>query len=281
MTKFFYRTLNDLNTLIKDNQARLQSYNFDLIVGLPRRGMIPATLIGLFLNKPVVSFNELVADLASEKIGYRLREESAKSPKSYQNILLIDDSTNEGSAFQAAKEKLDEDTWNKITTMSIYSTKKGTNSVDLALEVLESPKIFEWNIMHKRVVLAVSSMRFEGIIASNAITGQWELITAPSYPIKVIVSELREKNRAEVEEFLETNHIQYEHLIMEVVSSKQLKEIAQEYDVKLHYETDPTIARDMLDTTSVYNPISNQLVNTIEQEVIDFDTTDNSELSKM
>ncbi|MDR2661094.1 MAG: phosphoribosyltransferase [Lactobacillaceae bacterium] len=274
MKNYYFKTIDDLNNLVKANQARLQSYNFDLIVGLPRRGMIPATLIGLFLNKPVISFNELVADLASEKIGYRLKSESNRHPKSYENILLVDDSTNNGSAFLGAKNKLDIETWNKITTMSVYSTKKGANYIDLALEILDSEdKLYEWNILHKRVALKVSSMRFEGIIATNSLNGIWELITAPSYPINTIVSSLREKNRKEIENFLKENNVEYENLIMEVVSSKQLKEIVFKNQISLHFENDPFITHDLNDVVSVYNVASNVLTNPVAKETLDYDTS--------
>ncbi len=139
MPKYFYRTINDLNDLIKENLARLQSYNFDLIVGLPRRGMIPATLIGLFLNKPVVSFNELNANLASEKIGYRLQEESAKFPKSYSNILLVDDSTDEGTVFEQAFSKLDEATAKKSLLFLSMQLKKAAIELICIWKPLKNP----------------------------------------------------------------------------------------------------------------------------------------------
>ncbi len=271
MPKYFYRTINDLNDLIKENLARLQSYNFDLIVGLPRRGMIPATLIGLFLNKPVVSFNELNANLASEKIGYRLQEESAKFPKSYSNILLVDDSTDEGTVFEQAFSKLDEATAKKVTTLSVYATEKGGDRVDLHLETLEEPKLYEWNILHKKAALADAAMRFEGIIVTNAITGAWIPVTLPSYPVKIVYSGLRERHREQLESFLRQHGVQFEQLKMEVVSSRQLKQIVAEEKVALVYENDMFITRDLVDTIAVYNVSGNFLVNANTNEELDYD----------
>ncbi|MDN6900284.1 phosphoribosyltransferase [Oenococcus sicerae] len=271
MPKYFYRTIDDLNNLIKENLARLQSYDFDLIVGLPRRGMIPATLIGLFLNKPVVSFNELNANLASEKIGYRLQEESAKFPKSYNNILLVDDSTDEGSVFEQAITKLDDATAKKVTTLSIYATAKGGTRVDLHLETLEEPKLYEWNISHKKAALADAAMRFEGIIATNALTGKWIPITLPSYPVKLIYSGLREKHREKLETFLHDNGVEFEQLQMEVVSSRQLKQIAVDENISLVYENDMFITRDLADTVAVYNVAGNFLDNANVTDELDYD----------
>ncbi|MFT8438263.1 MAG: phosphoribosyltransferase [Oenococcus sp.] len=271
MPKYFYRTIDDLNNLIKENLARLQSYNFDLIVGLPRRGMIPATLIGLFLNKPVVSFNELNANMASEKIGYRLQEESAKFPKSYSNILLVDDSTDEGTVFEQAAAKLDDATAKKVTTLSVYATEKGGHRVDLHLETLEEPKLYEWNILHKKAALADAAMRFEGIIATNALTGEWIPVTLPSYPIKVIYSGLREKHCDKLESFLNRHGVHFDELKMEIVSSRQLKQIVADEKIDLVYENDMFITRDLADTVAVYNVAGNFLDNANATDELSYD----------
>ncbi|KGO31622.1 phosphoribosyltransferase [Oenococcus alcoholitolerans] len=278
MTKYFYRTIDDLNTLIKENLARLQSYNFDLIVGLPRRGMIPATLIGLFLNKPVVSFNELNANLASEKIGYRLQESSARFPKSYQNILLVDDSTDEGTVFAQALQKLDNQTAEKVTTLSVYATNKGGKLVDLHLETLEEPKLYEWNILHKKAVLADAAIRFEGIIATNALTGDWIPITLPSYPVKVIYTNWIEKYRPQIESFLTDNGVVYQKLEMGVVSALQLKQIVNNEKISLVYENDPFITRDLVDTVAVYNVAGNFLDNA-NKNALEYDSSDDEDQS--
>ena len=48
-----YRNYEDLNRLI--HHADLHSYrDIDLVVGVPRSGMIPAYMIGLILNLPVI-----------------------------------------------------------------------------------------------------------------------------------------------------------------------------------------------------------------------------------
>ena len=47
MNKIEYRTFEDMSICIRKNMYKLKE-NFDLIVGIPRSGMIPAFMIALF-----------------------------------------------------------------------------------------------------------------------------------------------------------------------------------------------------------------------------------------
>lgn len=59
MRKYQYKTINDLIQSIKENLKTLPK-DIDLIVGVPRSGMIPAYAIALFLNKRVCSLDEFL-----------------------------------------------------------------------------------------------------------------------------------------------------------------------------------------------------------------------------
>ena len=52
-----YKTYQNLSIDIKDNIYKLPM-NIDLIVGIPRSGMIPAYMIGMILSKQVITLNE-------------------------------------------------------------------------------------------------------------------------------------------------------------------------------------------------------------------------------
>lgn len=46
-----YRSIVDMNNIIVKNLQKLP-HDIDLVVGIPRSGMLPANLIALYLNKP-------------------------------------------------------------------------------------------------------------------------------------------------------------------------------------------------------------------------------------
>ncbi len=56
---FEYRSIEDLNNAILTNLSLFQQ-QFDLIVGIPRSGMLPANLIALYLNKPFTDIDSFI-----------------------------------------------------------------------------------------------------------------------------------------------------------------------------------------------------------------------------
>jgi len=54
-----YRSVTDLNELIIQNLGRFDR-DIDLIVGVPRSGMLPATLLALYLNLPLTDLYSYV-----------------------------------------------------------------------------------------------------------------------------------------------------------------------------------------------------------------------------
>ena len=55
-----YKTFNDLSVDIKNNLHKIHVGNYDLVVGIPRSGMMAAYVIGLYLNINVTDINSLI-----------------------------------------------------------------------------------------------------------------------------------------------------------------------------------------------------------------------------
>ncbi len=51
-----YRTIADLSNLIRTNLYKIP-HDIDVVVGVPRSGMLPATMIALYLNKRLSDIN--------------------------------------------------------------------------------------------------------------------------------------------------------------------------------------------------------------------------------
>ena len=54
-----YRNISDLNNMILQNLSIIPR-DFDLIVGVPRSGMLPANLLSLYLNKPYTDIHSFL-----------------------------------------------------------------------------------------------------------------------------------------------------------------------------------------------------------------------------
>ena len=96
-----YRTFSDLSTLIRRNIHRVP-HDIDIVVGIPRSGMIPAYMIALYLNKRVTDIDSFILGKiveAGERAKY-IRQTTIKK------VLIVDDSVYSGCAMNKAKEKL-------------------------------------------------------------------------------------------------------------------------------------------------------------------------------
>ena len=95
-----YRSYIDLISLVS---ARIEKVpkNVDLVVGIPRSGMIPAYFIAGILDCGVT---DLYSFLRNDKIkgGHRYQNEE-KNAFDYINILILDDSINSGNSIDCTK----------------------------------------------------------------------------------------------------------------------------------------------------------------------------------
>lgn len=99
-----YITLQNLCTDIRENLSKIPKEVLG-IVGIPRSGMLPATIISEYLNLGLCSINELIEseninDLFNKHGNRKLRE--TKSNK----ILVVDDTCYAGSEISRNREKI-------------------------------------------------------------------------------------------------------------------------------------------------------------------------------
>ena len=112
-----YKTYEDLSLDIKRNLYKLP-INIDLVVGVPRSGMIPAYMLGLMLSKQVCSLREFISGDYKTLATHRIRLNT-----NIKNILIVDDSINSGKASLDVKHAIEESKLNQkfnITYMAVY-----------------------------------------------------------------------------------------------------------------------------------------------------------------
>ncbi len=97
----YYRNINDLNKIILKRLSIIPR-DFDLIVGIPRSGMLPANLLALYLNKPYTDINSF--------LNGHIYKSGARSQffdiKDFKKILVVDDSIASGAAMEKCKRAL-------------------------------------------------------------------------------------------------------------------------------------------------------------------------------
>lgn len=220
-----FKTVQNLTDLIR-NKIFLIPTDIDLIVGIPRSGIIPAYLIALFLNKNVCSLNEFVNGLLPQK-GERPIACSNKSINK-KKVLIVDDSIYSGNALQKTKEMLSHTDTDKYSYeyCCIYAKKETASLVDYYFEIVDPPRVFQWNYLNHSFVNQCC-FDMDGVLCVDPTNEQNDdgdkyldfLINAkslyiPAFKIHSVVTSRLEKYREQTEYWLKKNNVLYGNLYM-------------------------------------------------------------------
>ena len=216
-----YRSIAQLNNDILKNIIKFPK-DIDLIVGIPRSGMLPANLLALYMNKP---YTDIESFLEGKVYACGFRGNFIKE-KNVKKILVIDDSVSSGTAMQKAKDKLKGLNYNFIFA-AIYARTQTKNKINIFCEIIDGLRVFEWNMFHHRGILASSCLDIDGVLCRDPTPEENDdgekyhrfLLTAepkfiPTVKIKTLISCRLEKYRNETMFWLNKHGIEYNNLIM-------------------------------------------------------------------
>ena len=127
-----YRTIQDLSGLIRKNLWKIP-HDIDLVVGVPRSGMLPANMIALYLNVRLTDIDSFV-----EGHVYSSGARGKGLNSVIRKVLVVDDSIYSGASLLEAKGKLRkvEDQYSFIYLTPI-ATSFGSKQVDIYFEIID------------------------------------------------------------------------------------------------------------------------------------------------
>ena len=222
-----YKTYGDLLLDIKKNIHKIPP-NIDLVVGIPRSGMIPAYMIGFALNVKVCSIDEFINDIP-------ISHGQRKIKKSVSNVLVVDDSLYSGNSMQQAKIKIAEvkKYGGGITYCAVYVVPGNEEKVDVALVTFPPPRMFQWNYMN-HAYIELACFDIDGVLCVDPSDEQnddgekyrhfihnAQPLYIPHRTIYALVTSRLEKYRKETEKWLLEHNVLYEHLYMLDLPSKE------------------------------------------------------------
>lgn len=117
---------------------------YDVVVGIPKSGIVPAVAMANILGLP---FTTLYSAVRGDVPEHGFRTVRAFPGWSEARILIVDDSVNNGNEVQRVKEIIKKSRLN-AHIMAVYATTQGTKFVDSYVEILKHPRIFEWNLLN-------------------------------------------------------------------------------------------------------------------------------------
>lgn len=143
-----YRSVADLNDDVARWVNRLPR-NLDLIVGVPRSGLLAATLLALHLNLPLTDVDGYLAGRLLGA-GPRLGGCQCRYPRgAARRVLVVDDSIWSGRQLAAVREKIEAAQMSRgVFYAAIYAIPSAVDLVDYYCKIVGLPRAFEWNILH-------------------------------------------------------------------------------------------------------------------------------------
>ena len=217
-----YRNISDLNHVILKKISMIPR-EFDLIVGVPRSGMLPANLLALYLNRP---YTDLQSFLNGHIYKAGARGQFFEISK-YKNILVVDDSIASGTAILKCKDSLKHlSSQFNIKYCAVYVAPGKQNLVDYSFELVPFPRYFQWNVFN-HTTLEKACFDIDGVLCVDPTPKQNDdgekyldfILNAPPLfipgcKIGTIVTSRLEKYRQPTETWLKVNNIKYNELIM-------------------------------------------------------------------
>lgn len=228
-----YVSVSKLNKDILNNLHKIPR-DIDLVVGVPRSGMLPATLIALYLNKSLSDLDSFIEGKVYSHGTTKNISVLEESMKDVKKALIVEDSSNTGVSLRNAKERLRNIGENiELMYMAAYVTKETKSLVDISCREIATPRIFEWNFIH-HCMLQQACVDIDGVLCldptpeenDDGIKYRGFIKNAkpkliPTAKIGWIVTSRLEKYRKDTEEWLKNYNIQYDHLCMMDVKSAE------------------------------------------------------------
>ncbi|MEM6652496.1 MAG: orotate phosphoribosyltransferase [Pseudomonadota bacterium] len=199
----------------------------DLIVGIPRSGLLAALLFSLYLNKPVTDLEGLLEGRLLGTGKRPLSDEALDPIASARRILIVDDCVSQGTEMDRARAKITAvGLAERAIFLSVYSFPENPQKADIVLEVVPRPMAFQWSCMHSPNTSSFC-VDIDGVLCADPTEAEdddgrrYQAFLRNAKPLIVPVHKLGwlvtcrlEKYRAETEDWMMRHGIRYERLIM-------------------------------------------------------------------
>ncbi len=227
-----YRSVSDLNEAIVTNLARIPR-DIDLVVGVPRSGLLAANLLSLAMNMPLSDLDSFL-DGREYTSGTTKPVRRSNESECRRKILILDDSISSGSAMRQVRERIDQAQVDaEVVFAAVYGVFDTHPEADLVLEKVDLPRIFQWNFMH-HTILETACVDIDGVLCLDPTEEENDdgsayvhfLENAVPYHASTrrigwLVTSRLEKYRPQTETWLANAGIEYDKLIMLDLASKE------------------------------------------------------------
>lgn len=263
-----YRSIEDLNHTIQTRVALLPR-DIELVVGIPRSGLLAANLISLALNLPLADLDGFLEGRILAAGSTRRKNLFDLSAAEFKRVLVVDDSILSGTSMREAREKVGRaGLSDRCVFCAVYGVDEAGTDADIVLERVPTPRIFQWNIMNHNV-LERCCFDIDGVLCCDPTTeenddgpgyvkflSEARPLLMPGRKVAHLVTSRLERYRAETEAWLAANNISYGKLWMLNVATAEERrrlnahgafkaEVYRQVDAQLFVESEERQAIDI------------------------------------
>lgn len=221
-------TLAELAGTIRKNIYKIP-HDVDFIIGIPRSGIIAASIVSEFLNAPLIDIDSFI--FGAKPTGGRRSRFHVKTENTKPKVLVMDDTIFKGGSMRSARQKLEPFCEQYEFIYSVAYLEGPCNDVDIWLEDLRpftenylTIVIYEWNIFHQNPrIMSACIYDIDGVLCIDPpdernkdayveyIKNAIPLFT-PTVPIGEIVSYRLSKYDGITRDWLQRHHIGFKRL---------------------------------------------------------------------
>lgn len=173
-----YVTYNQLVEDIRRNIWKVPR-DIDLILGIPRSGLLPASIIAQYLDKNIMiaqRFAEVVENGEDLKAnihhGHRIDFLDNRNNKEIRNILVVDDTVYGGIQKKEWRDRFSKDCYKDFNFIFLVVYKEGSGNVDIhfvdnRVDAMKSDYrivLYEWNLFCHTGLVHTMAFDIDGVI---------------------------------------------------------------------------------------------------------------------
>jgi hypoxanthine phosphoribosyltransferase len=194
---------------------------YDVIIGVPRAGLMFANIIACRLGRPLSTPDNFLR-------GEMWFSHDSPMPTEIKKVLVVEDSVGFGKQITSAAKKIKSAFPDlQVEKAGLFVLPQSLDKVDYVFEVKDEPNIFEWNMLTATWSWGDVVSSLDGVLCFECPIG-WDNspekylkfiqgtkpLLIPNYPLKAIVTERPESARELTESWLKRYNVKYDALVM-------------------------------------------------------------------